>query len=65
MGLYLYGSYINTDADEKEVEHDMYTIVSHFWGSHDRYGYKEWENHLEEFFSYFSLTSEQKIVMPK
>ena len=31
-----------------------------FWGSSDRYGYHERKNHLEDFFSYFSLTSEQK-----
>ena len=60
MGLYVCGSYINTDADEKEVEQDMYMAVPHFWGSHNRYGYEEWESHLEEFFSYFFLISEQK-----
>ena len=53
MGFYFCGSFINTNADEKEVEHYMYMIIPHFWGSHDRYGYEGLENHLEEFFSYF------------
>ena len=60
MAFYFCGRYINIDGDEKEVERDMFTIVMHFWSSSDRYGYEEWENHLEDFFSYFSLTSEQK-----
>ena len=60
MGFYFCGSYINTDADENEVERDMYTVVSYFWGSHDRYEYKEWKIIFEEIFSYFSLTSEHK-----
>ena len=59
MAFYFCGRYINIDADEREVKHDMFTTVPHFWGSSDRYGY-EWKNHLEDFFSYFSLTSEQK-----
>ena len=42
----------------------MYTVVLHFWDSHDHYEY-EWENHLEEFFSYFPLTSELSIVKSK
>ena len=60
MAFYFCGRYINIDADEKEVEQDMFTVVLHFWGSSDRYGYEVWENHFEYFFNYFSMTSEQK-----
>ena len=40
----------------------MYAAISNFRGSCDRYRYKKWENHLKEFFSYFSLTSKQKYL---
>jgi len=59
MTFYFCGRYTNIDA-EKKVEWDMFMVVPHFWGSSDHYRYEEWENHLEDFFSYFSLTSEQK-----
>jgi len=52
MGFYFCGQYINTDADEKKVERDMFKAVPHFLGSNDRYKY-EWEKQLAEFFSYF------------
>ena len=38
---------IYTDGDEKEVERDMYAVISCFRGFHDRYGYGKWENHLK------------------
>jgi len=41
MKFYFCGSYINIDADEKEMERDMYMTIPHFWGSHDRYVYNE------------------------
>ena len=59
MGFYFYGRYINTDADEKKVEQDMYVALSYFWSSDNHIGY-EWRSNLEPFFSYFILTSEQK-----
>ena len=59
MGFYFCGKYIYAD-DEKEVERDMYATLLYFWGSNDHDGYEEWENHLEDFFRYFSLTSAQK-----
>ena len=31
-----------------------------FRSSDDQYGYEKWESNLEDFFSYFLLTSEQK-----
>ena len=51
---------IYTASDKNEVEWDMYATIPYFRGSHDHYGYDRWKNHLEEFFSYFSPTSEQK-----
>ena len=47
MSFYFCSRYIHTDGDEKKVE----WAIFYFRSSHD---------HLEEFFSYFSLTSEQK-----
>jgi len=38
----------------------MYATIPYFLGSNDHIGYEKWENDLEEFFSYFILTSEQK-----
>jgi len=38
----------------------MYTTVLYFQSSNDHDGYEEWKDHLEDFFSYFSLTPEQK-----
>ena len=58
MDFYFCGKYIHTDGDENEVEWDMYVAILCFWGSYDRYGNEKWKNYLEEFFSYFSLTSE-------
>ena len=58
MGFYFCARYINTDADEKKVERDMYAALSYFRGSNDHVGYEEWESNLEAFFSYFILTSE-------
>ena len=40
MKFYLCGNYIDIDADEKEVEQDMYTVIPHFLSSYDRYGYE-------------------------
>jgi len=60
MGFYFRGRYINIDADNKKVERDMYAAIPYFWGSNDHIGYEKWEFDLEEFFSYFILTSEKK-----
>ena len=38
----------------------MHAAIPYFWSSSDHIGYENWENDLEEFFSYFVLTSEQK-----
>ena len=53
------GRYINIDANDKEVERDMYAVISYFWCSNDYIEYEKWKN-LKEFFSYFVLASEQK-----
>ena len=58
MKFYFYEKYINTEADDKEVEWDMYADLSYFRGSNDQYGYEKWENNLKDFFSYFILTSQ-------
>ena len=47
MGFYFYGRYINIDADDKNVERDMYAALSYFRHSHN--GYEKWENNLEEY----------------
>jgi len=60
MGFYFCDRYINIDADDKDVERNMYAAILNFWGSNDHIGYENWENDLEEFFNYFILTSEQK-----
>ena len=60
MGFYFCGKYIYTDGDEKEVERDMYAALPYFRGFYDQDGYEKWENHLENFFRYFSLTPAQK-----
>lgn len=39
--------YINTDADFKQVESDIFDAVLYFHGYHDCNGYKNWESHLE------------------
>jgi len=38
----------------------MFEVVPYFRGSYDRYGYEYWESQLEDLFSYFELTTEQK-----
>ena len=38
----------------------MYAALSYFRGSNDQYGYEKWESIIEAFFSYFTLTQEQK-----
>jgi len=60
MGFYFCGRYINTDADDKNVERDMYAVIPYFRGSENHIGYEMWENDPERFFSYFILTSKQK-----
>ena len=50
MGFYFYGRYINTDANDKKVEHDMYAAIMYFQSSNDYTGYEKWENDFEEFF---------------
>jgi len=44
----------------KKVERDMYAAIPYFRSSSDHYEYENCENHFEDFFSYFSWTSEQK-----
>jgi len=51
---------IYTDCDNKKVEWDMYAAISYFRDSYDHYRYKYWESQLEDFFSYFELTTEEK-----
>jgi len=41
MDFYFCGQYINTNADDKKLKWDMFTVVPHFLGHNDRYGYKE------------------------
>ena len=60
MKIYFCEKYINTEADDKKVERDMYATLTCFQGFDDQYGYEKWESNLEDFFSYFILTSEQK-----
>jgi len=60
IGFYFCGRYIYTGGDDKEVKRDMYAALSYFRGSNDHDVYETWENHLEDFISYFSLTPEQK-----
>jgi len=42
------------------VERVMFEVVSLFWDFDDHYEYEAWESDLEYFFSYFSLTIEEK-----
>ena len=58
--FYFCGKHIYTEGDEKEVERNMYAVLSYFRDSDDHYGYEKWESNLEGFFRYFVLTSEQK-----
>ena len=60
MKFYFCERYINADANDKEVEWDMYAAISYFWSFNDHYGYENWKNHHENFFSYFSLTFKEK-----
>jgi len=60
MKFYFFEKYINIEADDKKVERDMYATLPCFRGSDDQYGYEKWESNLEDFFSYFILTSKQK-----
>ena len=60
MDFYFCSRYINTDVDDKDVERDMYAVISYFRGSNDHIGYEKWENDFEEIFSYFIMTSEQQ-----
>jgi len=60
MRFYFCDKYIYTDGDEKEIERDMYAALSYFWSFYHQHGYEKWENHLENFFKYFSLTPVQK-----
>jgi len=40
MEFYFCGRYINTDADDKKVERDMYATIPFFRGSSDHYEYE-------------------------
>ena len=63
MRFYFYGKYIYTDGDENEVEKDMYAALPYFRDFYDQDGYEKCENHLENFFRYFSLTPTQKVPL--
>ena len=63
MSFCFCGKYINTDCDDKYVEHVTFEVVPFFWGFDDRYGYEAWESDLKELFSYFSLTTEKKMPL--
>jgi len=41
MEFYFCGKYINTEGDEKQVERDMYAVLSYFRGSNDHDGYEK------------------------
>jgi len=41
MGFYFCDRYINTNADDKEVERDMYAAILYFWDSNDHIGYEK------------------------
>ena len=58
MNFYFSEKYINTEADDKKVERNMYVTIPYFRGSDNQYGYEKWESNLKDFFSYFILTSE-------
>ena len=60
MGFYFCGKYMDTDCDDKYVERAMFEAVLLFRGFDDHYRYEAWESDLEDFFSYFSLTTEKK-----
>ena len=60
MGFCLCDKYINTDYDDKYVERAMFEIIPLFKDFNDRYGYEAWKIDLEDFFSYFSMTTEKK-----
>jgi len=38
----------------------MYAVIPYFQDSYDSYGYEYWESQVEDFFSYFELTTEEK-----
>jgi len=40
MSFYFCGSYINTDADDKEFERGMYVGIPYFQGSNNHIGYE-------------------------
>ena len=42
----------------------MFEVVLFFQGFNDRYGYEAWKSDLENFFSYFSPTTEENTAMP-
>jgi len=50
-----YYKYINTNANEKEVEWNLYVSFPYFRDSDNHIGYEEWESNLEDFFSYFEV----------
>ena len=54
MKFYFCERYINTDADDKKVERDMYTAILYFRGSNDHYGY-EIEKIILKIYSVISL----------
>jgi len=41
MKFYFCGRYINTNADDKEVERDMCAAIPYFRGSNDHDGYEK------------------------
>jgi len=59
MKFYFCGRYINTDAEDKEVERDMYATIHTFGVLMIMMGVKS-EKSSRGFFSYFSLTPKQK-----
>jgi len=65
MDFYFSDKYINTDRDNKYVEQVMFENVPLFWGFDDRYVYEAWGSDLEYFFSYFSLTTQEKCCYAK
>ena len=65
MKFYFCEKYINTEADEKEVEKDMYQLSRIFGVLMIMMGMQSEKTNLKIFFRYFYLTLEKKRQMPK
>jgi len=65
MGFYFCGRYINTDADDKDIEQDMYAVILYFRSSNDQLGMRSGKMILRNFLVILFWHLSRNFIMPK